>query len=153
MVTAVLLFAVLVTALCIFNATQANAEPSIALKLHKDFGYSSFGNDAQGNWTAQATVSEEVTRVEFYLDNLLQLNDTQAPFSWSYNTDNYAQGLHTIKAVAYDTNGNNATAEAQQNFVPFPMDFTIGIVLAVVLILIAAVVVCIVRIRRTKKRI
>jgi hypothetical protein len=96
-VTAVLLFTVLVTALFIFNATQVNAEPSIALKLHKDFGYSSFGNDAQGNWTAQVTVSEDATRVEFYLDNLLQLNDTQAPFALSYNTDNYAQGLHTIK--------------------------------------------------------
>ncbi|MCW4010362.1 MAG: Ig-like domain-containing protein [Candidatus Bathyarchaeota archaeon] len=133
------------------SAAQVNADPSISLKLHKDFGYSSFGNDAQGNWTVHATVSEDTMRVEFYLDDSLELNDTAEPFAWSYNTDNYPNGLHTIKAVAYDANGNTATAEKQQNFVPFPTEFTTIIVIVVVVSVVVSIVVAVVMTKRPRK--
>jgi hypothetical protein len=149
---AILLFTLMVTAAFSVGAAQVNAEPTISLKLHKDFGYSSFGNDAQGNWTLQATVSEDTTRVEFYLDNQLQLDDTQTPFGWSYNTDNFPEGLHTLKAVAYDANGNDATAEVQQNFVPFPADFTIIIVIVVVVSVVISIVAALVMMKRNDKR-
>ena len=136
----------------IFNVAKVNAEPTITITFHKDFGYSSFGNDAQGNWTVQATVSQDTVRVEFYLDNQLQLNDTEAPFAWSYNTDNYPLGLHTFKAVAYDANGNEAVAEAQQNFVKFPMDFFIIIIAVVVVSVLVAVIVAVIKIKKTNKK-
>ncbi len=122
------------------------------MKFHKDFGYSSFGNEAQGNWTAHADTSTDAVRVEFYLDNLLQFNDTEAPFAWSYYTDNYAEGLHTIKAVAYDASGNSASAEGQQKFVPFPVEETMAIILASVIGVIVAAVAAVVWMRRTKNK-
>ncbi len=148
---AIVAFSILFAA-SIFNATEANAQPTIELKFHKDIGYSSFGNDAQGNWTARVTVSADTTRVEFYLDDTLQRNDTEAPFSWPYNTDSYPNGLHTIKAIAYDQNENAATAEAQQNFVPFPADFmTDTIAIAAVAIAVAAVI-AVIKIKRTNRK-
>ncbi|MCW4017084.1 MAG: Ig-like domain-containing protein [Candidatus Bathyarchaeota archaeon] len=146
--SSVLLVALMFTAIGLACAAQVNADPTITMKIHKDYGYSSFGNDAQGDWTVHATVSEDTTRVEFYLDDELQFDDTQTPFAWSYVTDDFPEGLHTIKAVAYDSNGNTATAEVEQNFVPFPMDFTIGIVIAVVVISVVVSILAVVFARR-----
>jgi hypothetical protein len=134
----------------ILCTVQVNAAPTITLSLHKDFGYSSFGNDAQGNWTAHVTTSQDTTRVEFYLDNQLQLNDTQTPFAWPYYTNNFSEGLHTILAVAYDASGNQAEATAEQNFVEFPSDFFIYIIMAVVAIVIVSIVVALVMMQRRK---
>ncbi len=150
---ALTMFTVLFVA-SIFCTVQVNAEPTISLSLHKDFGYSSFGNDAQGNWTAHANTSSDTTRVEFYLDDQLQLNDTQTPFAWSYYTNNYSEGLHTIRAVAYDANGNQAEATAEQNFVEFPTDLVLYIVIAVVaIVIIIAIVAALVMMRRRKPRV
>jgi hypothetical protein len=57
----------------------------------------------------------------------------------------------TIKAVAYDANGNSASAETQQNFVPFPADFTIIIVILVVVSIVVPTVALFVMARRKKK--
>ncbi len=147
-IIAIFVFAVL-SATCIFAVVEVNAQPTIDLRLRKDFGYSDFGNGAQGNWTAQAIVSDDIVRVEFFLDDSLQRSDTDAPFSWSYYTDNYPLGLHTIKAIAYDSEGNTVTAEKQQNFVEMS-NATLSIVFAVVIIII--VVASIVLVVKMKKK-
>jgi hypothetical protein len=85
------------------------------------------------------------------LDNQLQLNDTQAPYAWSYSTNNYAEGLHTIQAVAFDADGNQASASKEQNFVDTPTDFIIGIIIAVVVIGLVAVAFFVVKTRARKK--
>jgi len=41
-------------------------------------------------------------RVEFYLDNELQLVDTEEPYTWT------GTGSYTVKAVGYDTAGRSA---------------------------------------------
>ena len=86
--------------------------------------------------------------VEFFLDDSLQRSDTEAPFSWSYYTDNYPLGLHTIKAIAYDSEGNTVTAEKQQNFVEMS-NATLSIVFAVVIIIIVvATIVLVVKMKK-----
>lgn len=145
---------VILSAAVVSDVSEVSAQPSIKLKMHKDFGYSDFGNGAQGKWTAQATTSQDAIRVEFYLDDVLQAIDTESPFAWSYNTDDYALGLHTIKAVAYDTNGNTATAETQQNFVDssnFASIFGISLAIIIIVIIIALIVVVVRKKRNTNR--
>jgi acid phosphatase len=51
-----------------------------------------------------------IAKVEFYLDNSLQVADTSSPYSWSWNTVSSANSSHTVMAKAYDGAGNTATA-------------------------------------------
>lgn len=62
-----------------------------------------------------ATASDDkgVTKVEFYLDNKLLHTDTTAGYSYAYKVpDSVANGPHTAKAVAYDSQGLTATDAA-----------------------------------------
>lgn len=50
-----------------------------------------------------------VSYVEFYVDDVLKSTDTSAPYTWLWNETAFLK--HTVKAVAYDTAGNNAYVE------------------------------------------
>jgi hypothetical protein len=53
-----------------------------------------------------ATDNVGVTRVEFYVDNVLRAASTAAPYVWDFNTASVANGTHTVSAWAYDAAGN-----------------------------------------------
>lgn len=140
--------ALLLLGLLIFTAQAA---PTLKLSFYKNNGYS-LGNDMQGQWTINTEVSNDVTNVEFYIDGQLQFNDTQAPFSWPYNTEDYGLGLHTIKVVAYDSAGEYAIEERQPNFVGFPLMFIIGIISLIVVGSIGAFIFALYRARRNEAK-
>lgn len=48
----------------------------------------------------------DINRVEFYIDDVLKSNDTEAPYEWTWNE--FAFGNHEIKAIVYDNAGNSA---------------------------------------------
>jgi len=52
-----------------------------------------------------------INRVEFFLDDELSYTDTDEPYKWTIDRDNYSSGLHTAKAIAFDNAGNNASEE------------------------------------------
>ncbi len=56
--------------------------------------------------TASASDNVGVTKVEFYLDSVLQSTSTAAPYSWSWNTTTTANGAHNLSSKAYDAAGN-----------------------------------------------
>jgi len=58
---------------------------------------------------ANASDDKGITKVEFYIDNIVKGTDTNPPYEWNWDTTVYASGAHTIKARAYDT--INQTAE------------------------------------------
>jgi fibronectin type 3 domain-containing protein len=62
--------------------------------------------------TASASASDNVgvTRVEFYLDNVLQSTSTTSPYQWSWNTTTSANGSHNLSSKAYDAAGNIGTS-------------------------------------------
>jgi hypothetical protein len=126
------------------------AKPTLSLSFYKNNG-SGIGNDICGLFTVNTEVSADVAYVEFYLDNQLQLNSTAAPFSWPFDTNNYALGLHTIKVVAYDSSGDQTTVEAQRNFVEFPLLLVVGIIAAVAAALVVAFDWAIYKVRKQKK--
>jgi hypothetical protein len=57
------------------------------------------------NVNATATDAFGVTKVEFYVDNTLQVTDTTAPYNWTWNEPAFFR--HTIKLIAYDTSDNS----------------------------------------------
>jgi hypothetical protein len=138
----VLLFSFLAAAL---------ATPTLAVSFYKDNGYG-LGNDKQGVWTVNAVVSENTTRVEFFLDGQLELNDTESPFSWTFDTGNYALGLHTIKVVAYDSAGESASVEKQPNFVGFPWSLIWSIIGLCVALFAVALAISVYKIKKEAKK-
>jgi len=56
-----------------------------------------------------ANINYGIDRVEFYIDGDLRETDTTEPYSWMW--DEHVFFRHTIKTVAYDGSGNNATRE------------------------------------------
>jgi ELWxxDGT repeat protein len=45
---------------------------------------------------------QAVSKVEFYIDNTKEAEDTSAPYEHTWDTTSAAEGSHTIKAVAYN---------------------------------------------------
>jgi hypothetical protein len=70
------------------------------------------GAIVSGTTTVSASASDNVgvTKVEFYLDGVLQSTDTTSPYSWSWNTTTASNASHTLTTKAYDAAGNIGTS-------------------------------------------
>ena len=64
-----------------------------------------------GRITIQAEVYSvnDPDRVEFFIDGKLKCTDDESPYQWCW--DERIFGMHEIKAIAYDKNGNEAEDE------------------------------------------
>ena len=60
--------------------------------------------------TAAASDNVAVSRVEFYLNGVLQTSDSTSPYSFSWNTASAADGACNLIAKAFDAAGNSATS-------------------------------------------
>src|SRR3989339_2070694 len=58
-----------------------------------------------------ATDDNGIGKVCFYIDNVIKSTDTTAPYAYSLDTTEYANGTHTIKLIATDTIGQTAVAQ------------------------------------------
>jgi hypothetical protein len=146
------LLSILIIAL--FTATPiliVEAKPALTVDLYRDWGFG-MGNDIAGLFTVKATVSENTTFVEFYIDNQLKQNSTVAPYNWQFNTSNYTLGEHSLKVVAYDNSGESWTHEITKNFVEDNTSsiLIVGVVIAVAITAIALVV-AVYRIKKNPK--
>ncbi len=115
-----------------FFAT-ASAEPTLRLEWLQNSGFN-MKTGITGTWTVKPSLIDNNTianasYVEFYLDNQLQVNKTTAPFTWSFDTANYAEGTHTIKVTAANEAGEAAVAEEQRIFTGFPLISVVGALL------------------------
>lgn len=70
------------------------------------------GSTVSGTTTVTASASDNVgvTKVEFYLDGLLQSTDTTSPYAWSWSTTSASNGSHSVLAKGYDAAGNVGTS-------------------------------------------
>lgn len=126
--------------LVLSGLTVSSAAPSLSLSWYKNNGYG-MGTDLGGEWTLTAEVSPDVVRGEFYLDSVLQQNDTVAPFSWNFNTANFTLGAHTFRVVAYDSAGASVTADAERNFVEYSFG---SVIITVIVVAVVALVILLV---------
>ena len=60
--------------------------------------------------TASASDNVGVTRLEFYVNGVLQATDTSTPYLYSWNTATLAAGTYAISCKAYDAAGNVGTS-------------------------------------------
>ncbi|NLD47194.1 MAG: hypothetical protein GX660_08335, partial [Clostridiaceae bacterium] len=126
------------------------ASPSLSTSYYKNDGYG-LGDDIGGQWTINTDVSPDVFYVEFYVDEQLEFNDTLAPFSWSFNTNNYTLGLHTIKVTAFNPSGETATVTSERNFVEYSTtNFLIIIFVLVIVVFVVLLVVSLFKVRKEK---
>jgi|GEM_PF-1330994 len=65
-------------------------------------------------FTAQVSdATSGIDRVEFYLDGVIQYNDTQSPYEWTW----MGVGDHTVTAKAFDMAGNLASSSMSTPYV------------------------------------
>jgi len=58
--------------------------------------------------SAAASDNVGVTRVEFYVNDVLKSTDPTAPYEYDWNTGGLSETAYTLKAVAWDAAGNSA---------------------------------------------
>src|SRR3989339_770572 len=58
-----------------------------------------------------ATDDNGISKVCFYMNNVLKSTDTTAPYTYSLDTTQYTNGTHIIKAIATDTIAQTAVAQ------------------------------------------
>jgi hypothetical protein len=133
------------------SSIEVEAKPTLSIRLYRDNAYG-FGNDVSGLLTVRTEVSADVKRVEFYLYDVLQFNCTTSPFNWSFDANNCTLGLHSIRVVAYDALGEEASAEIQRNFIEFPTLIALGIIASIVVITFAGIVISIFRARKREAK-
>ncbi len=91
------------------------------------------GSTVSGAVTISATASDNVgvSKVEFYLNNVLQSTDTASPYSFNWNTAVLANGSYTLSTKAYDAAGNvgqsSATIVTVNNPVPDTLAPTVSV--------------------------
>ncbi|MEO0225276.1 MAG: Ig-like domain-containing protein [candidate division WOR-3 bacterium] len=82
----------------IVQNSGVNAPPTVSITNPAN------GSVVSGVVNIEANAQDDIgiSKVEFYVDNSLFITDTEAPYSWQWNTQLFSNGDHTIKVVAYD---------------------------------------------------
>ncbi|MEW5869378.1 MAG: Ig-like domain-containing protein [Chloroflexota bacterium] len=92
--------------LILAQPAAAQQESELALRLSRDFGYSSGTGRIQGTFSMKVTGPEDLTRVVFYIDEQTLGETTQAPFQLRFTTDSYPTGMHSLYAVGFTASGS-----------------------------------------------
>jgi len=106
--------AILITilvSLTFMSAVSAQSE-ELNLTLSRDFGSSGFNGDIQGIFSVKANGPANLKRVQFFLDETLLGEDTEAPFAIQFDTDNYPTGAHIFSAVGYTVDGRQLKSKS-----------------------------------------
>ena len=85
-------------------AFAAQTDGGLTLEFHRDFGYAA-GGEIQGAFSLTVEGPDDLTRVDYYLDDQLLGSATTPPFKIAFNTSNFPVGKHTFVAVGMTTSG------------------------------------------------
>ena len=108
-ITAAILITILVS-LAFISVVSAQSE-ELTLSLSRDFGYGGFNGDIQGTFSVKAKGPANLERVQFFLDETLLGEDTEAPFAIQFGTDNYPNGTHVLSAVGFTADGKQLASQ------------------------------------------
>ncbi|MFH1352060.1 MAG: Ig-like domain-containing protein [bacterium] len=61
------------------------------------------------NVTADAYDDYGISKVEFYVDDVIKSTVTSSPYGWLWDTSQCTDGTHTLKAITYDTSEQTDT--------------------------------------------
>ncbi|MEX1072005.1 MAG: Ig-like domain-containing protein [Anaerolineales bacterium] len=100
------LFIALVFALILATPALAQEEtPALTLRLNRDFGYGGFANDIEGLFSLIAEGPDDLTRVNFYIDDELINSDDAVPWRHQFSTKDFDAGVHRLYAEGSTING------------------------------------------------
>ena len=85
------MFIAILVDLTFISVISAQSE-ELTLSLTRDFGSGGFNSDIQGTFTVKAGGPANLERVQFFLDEVLLGEDSEAPFAIQFVTDNYPTG-------------------------------------------------------------
>lgn len=90
-------------------SAQGQAD-GFTITMSRDFGYGGAG-EIQGLFSIHVNQApEDLARVEFFIDTTRIGEDSQAPFAFQFNTDNYPAGQREIYAIGYTQGGSELTS-------------------------------------------
>ena len=78
----------------------------LKLRLIRNFGYSSGGGKIQGIFTMRVPVTDDLEKVEFWIDDRMVAAVISEPYQVKFNTGEYHLGTHTLYAVGYTREEN-----------------------------------------------
>jgi tetratricopeptide (TPR) repeat protein len=83
------------------------SDPTVSFQSPSD------GDTVSGTVSIQVTASDDqgIDYVEIYIDDILGGTLTTSPYNYNWDTTSVSDGIHSIKAVAYDTAAKKAEAE------------------------------------------
>ena len=55
--------------------------------------------------------NEEISKVDFFIDDSLVLTDTESPYQYVWNTTQYEDGEHIVKVISYDNSDNSTESQ------------------------------------------
>jgi len=106
-------------ALGLWLTTAAAQEPELTLRLSRTWGYGGPNGDIQGTFTFKADGPENLTSVEFYIDDALVGRVTEPPWHLRFVTDDYPLGQHRLYAIGATSDGQTLRSNVLvRNFVP-----------------------------------
>lgn len=98
-------------------AAAQNEEPVLRLRLRRDLGYGS-GAQIRGRFSLIVDEVDDLQRVEFFIDEEVIGEDSEAPFRLQFETGGYELGWHTLRAVGYTADGRALASNVfQRQFV------------------------------------
>jgi hypothetical protein len=102
--TSILLLLLIIIATPTATCAQ-DSEEAISLQLKRDFGYGGLDGKIQGSFSLRVSGPKTLERVEFYMDGELLGEMTTAPFNFPFHTADFENGIHTMYAIGYTTDG------------------------------------------------
>jgi hypothetical protein len=90
------------------------SEEDLSLDLSRDFGYSSGTGRIQGTFSMRVRGHDNLVRVEFFLDDTLIGETNEPPYRFQFKTDTYTEGIHTLSAIGYTSDGRMLTSNERR---------------------------------------
>ena len=109
-------FIVIILLLSSLTAVLAQ-ETALQLRLNRDFG-AGFGTNIRGRFSMIVEGPADLERVVFLIDDEIMAEQTSPPFRHQFQTENYATGPHTLRAIGFTSDGRELTSnQINRNFI------------------------------------
>ena len=97
-------FVVLLALLALPSAAHAQTG-ELVLQVHREFGYGGLDTRIRGRFSLEVEGSEDLARVDFYVDDELIGSVGAPPFRIEFRTDDYPPGEHQLYAIGETNSG------------------------------------------------
>lgn len=88
------------------GSVSAQSEDELNLNLSRDFGYSSGTGKIQGTFSMRVSGPDNLSRVEFLIDEEKMHEVSNPPFRYQFKTDDFPTGVHVLSAIGYTADGD-----------------------------------------------